>query len=194
MKLDLVDKNAARAEARSRRADAAKADPKAAGKAARIFQEAIAPSKTDVVAVYRAIQSELDPAPLVSSLWAGGIATCFPVVIAAHTPLEFRLASADTVFVSGGFGTSVPPEGSQIVVPTIIVAPLLAFDARGYRLGYGGGFYDRTLEKLRAEGAVSAFGYAYAGQEADAVPIEPTDQRLDGVVTEHGMRRFGAPV
>jgi 5-formyltetrahydrofolate cyclo-ligase len=68
--------------------------------------------------------------------------------------------------------------------------PLLAFDAGGFRLGYGGGFYDRTLEGLRAKGPVIAIGFAFADQEIPQVPIEETDQRLDMIVTEAGVRRF----
>jgi 5-formyltetrahydrofolate cyclo-ligase len=68
--------------------------------------------------------------------------------------------------------------------------PLLAFDARGYRLGYGGGFYDRTLEGLRARGPVLAIGFAFAAQEVAEVPIDATDQRLDMIVTDAGVRAF----
>jgi 5-formyltetrahydrofolate cyclo-ligase len=73
----------------------------------------------------------------------------------------------------------------------VVIVPLLAFDARGYRLGYGGGFYDRTLETLRARRPTLAVGFAFAAQEVAEVPIEATDQRLDAVVTEEGVRLFG---
>jgi 5-formyltetrahydrofolate cyclo-ligase len=69
-------------------------------------------------------------------------------------------------------------------VPDLLLVPLLGFDRRGYRVGYGGGFYDRTLQALRAVGRVRAVGLAYAGQEAEAVPTEPVDQPLDALVTE----------
>ena len=72
-----------------------------------------------------------------------------------------------------------------------MIVPMLAFDARGYRLGYGGGFYDRTLELLRARGPLLAVGFAFAAQEVDAVPIDGFDQRLDAVVTEKGVTVFG---
>ena len=68
--------------------------------------------------------------------------------------------------------------------------PLVAFDARGYRLGYGGGFYDRTLEGLRARGPVTAIGFAFAAQELEEVPVEPTDQPLDRIITEAGEIRL----
>ena len=89
----------------------------------------------------------------------------------------------------GEFGAAIPAEGAWIE-PEVLIVPLLAFDARGYRLGYGGGFYDRTLEGLRARGPVLAVGFAFDAQEVAEVPTEPTDQRLDAVVTESGVRLF----
>ena len=83
----------------------------------------------------------------------------------------------------------IPAEGAW-VEPEVLIVPLLAFDARGYRLGYGGGFYDRTLEALRARRPTLAVGFAFAAQEVAEVPTEPTDQRLDAIVTEEGMRPF----
>ncbi len=91
--------------------------------------------------------------------------------------------------VEGAFKALVPEEGAW-VEPQVLIVPLLAFDARGYRLGYGGGFYDRTLEGLRARRPVLAVGLAFAAQEVAAVPVEPTDQRLDAVVTETGVTEF----
>ena len=77
------------------------------------------------------------------------------------------------------------------MLPERLIVPLLAFDSIGYRLGYGGGFYDRTLAKLRARGPVHAIGYAYAGQEVDAVPRESYDQPLDWLATEEFLRPVG---
>ncbi len=71
-------------------------------------------------------------------------------------------------------------------VPTLLLVPLLAFDRNGHRLGYGGGFYDRTLDALQ----VPAIGIAYAGQEVSSIPHEAHDRRLDGILTERGLRRF----
>jgi 5-formyltetrahydrofolate cyclo-ligase len=78
------------------------------------------------------------------------------------------------------------PHAGDWLVPEVLVVPMVAFDRLGYRLGYGGGFYDRTLEDLRARGPVTAIGFAYALQEMDRVPVEPTDQPLDLIVTEEG--------
>ena len=153
---DLQDiKDQARKDARNRRKTAASEEPNAAFAACRNALKHIEITQADTIALYRAIQSELDPQPLVEALWKKGITTCFPVVAAADTPLEFRAANAKTRFISGAFGAEIPDETAPIVTPTIIIAPLLAFDQEGYRLGYGGGFYDRTLEKLRALAPVS---------------------------------------
>jgi 5-formyltetrahydrofolate cyclo-ligase len=85
----------------------------------------------------------------------------------------------------GPFGILVPATGAWLV-PALLLVPLLAFDAAGWRLGYGGGFYDRTLAALRARAPTLAVGFAYAAQEVPEVPREPFDQRLDAVVTEAG--------
>ncbi len=90
--------------------------------------------------------------------------------------------------IDGPFGARVPAAGSWIT-PAALIVPLLAFDRDGFRLGYGGGFYDRTLERLRAAAPVLAVGFAFAGQEMETVPTEPTDQRLDAIVSEAGVIR-----
>ena len=81
------------------------------------------------------------------------------------------------------------PAGTGAVVPGVLIVPLLAFTARGERLGYGGGFYDRTIAALRGRGGVVAIGFAFAAQEVESLPLEPTDERLDLVVTEAGVVR-----
>jgi 5-formyltetrahydrofolate cyclo-ligase len=112
-----------------------------------------------------------------------------PVIVAAATPLKFREWGLGVAMVAGDFGALIPAEGAW-VTPQVVIVPLLAFDARGFRLGYGGGFYDRTLQGLRAKGPVLAIGFAFEAQEVDAVPIDAFDQKLDLVVTEKGPRWF----
>jgi 5-formyltetrahydrofolate cyclo-ligase len=86
--------------------------------------------------------------------------------------------------IEGAFGAQVPETGEEIV-PELLIVPLVAFDRAGNRLGYGGGFYDRTLERLRAARPDTlAVGFAYSAQEAESLPLEPTDQTLDAIVTE----------
>ena len=94
-----------------------------------------------------------------------------------------------TKLVEGAFGAAIPRDQVELV-PSILIVPLLAFDRRGGRLGYGGGHYDRTLEGLRSRDNVTAIGFAYDIQECREVPREPTDQLLDLVVTESGIRHF----
>ena len=109
-----------------------------------------------------------------------------PVILGPGQALRFRRWTPDARMVTGDFGALIPETGDWID-PQVLIVPLVAFDRRGYRLGYGGGFYDRTLEGLRARGPVVAIGFAYAAQEVDRVPTEPTDQPLDLIVTETGI-------
>jgi 5-formyltetrahydrofolate cyclo-ligase len=122
-----------------------------------------------VVAGYEPIGSELDPRPLLASLAAYGALVILPVVVGPDAPLDFERT-----------------DRSGAVTPDLIIAPLLAFDRAGGRLGQGGGHYDRTIEALRALGPLFVIGLAYAGQEIAAVPREPHDQPLDAILTEIG--------
>jgi 5-formyltetrahydrofolate cyclo-ligase len=117
-----------------------------------------------------------------------GARICVPVIAGEGLPLRFREWSPDCALVDGPFGAAVPAAGEWLE-PDTLIAPLLAFDRAGFRLGYGGGFYDRTLEMLRAKRPTRAIGFAYAVQEVDEVPTEPTDQPLDAIVTEAGVIR-----
>lgn len=135
--------------------------------------------------------SEIDTRPLLSALGAKGLATCVPVVIENNTPLEFRIWAPGEPTIAGRWGIPVPADGSPVVDPDFLLVPMLAYDASGYRLGYGGGFYDRTLEKLRAMKPVTAIGVAYSAQQVDTVARGDHDQPLDWVLTEKGPFRPG---
>jgi|TARA_B110000881_G_C18469189_1_gene460429 5-formyltetrahydrofolate cyclo-ligase len=113
-----------------------------------------------------------------------------PVLLGAKKPLIFRTWCPGDELQNASFGTLEPSKDKTELEPDVILAPLLAFDSRGFRLGYGGGFYDRTLEKLRKKKRVSVYGIAYAAQEMDQVIKGPYDQPLDGIVTELGVTRF----
>jgi 5-formyltetrahydrofolate cyclo-ligase len=108
-----------------------------------------------------------------------------PVIEAAARPLLFRLWTPEGALVSGPFGVMIPAEGDW-VRPDALLVPLLAFDDHGHRLGYGGGFYDRTLHELRAHQPVLGYGFAYAGQRVPELPRGLTDAPLDAVFTEAG--------
>lgn len=135
------------------------------------------------LAGYLPIRSEVDPRPAMTR-HSGPV--CVPRVPGPAQPLEFLEWTPGCDLVEGAFGVMVP-ETERLVVPDVLIVPLLAFDAAGYRLGYGGGFYDRTLDVLRASGQVVAIGLAFAEQQTDKVPVEATDQPLDFIVTEHGL-------
>lgn len=183
-----IDKIALRKQARRVRADLAKALPDFAF---RIAEGALALPRTAIVAGYVPIASEADPSELMAHLGARGHRLALPCIVAADKPLRFRRWREGEPLTDGPFGTSEPRREATAVTPAVLLVPLLAFDAAGGRLGYGGGYYDRTLAVLRAAGDVLAFGIAFAGQEVNAVPCDADDQRLDGIVTERGVRRFG---
>jgi 5-formyltetrahydrofolate cyclo-ligase len=106
----------------------------------------------------------------------------------ADQPLAFKLWAPGALLSAGTFGVAEPAEDAQTVIPDLILTPLLAFDRRGGRLGYGAGHFDRTLEALRAHGHGRAIGLAYAEQEVDRVPTGRHDQTLDAILTEKGYR------
>ena len=107
-----------------------------------------------------------------------------PAIVAPDQPLMFRTWHADARLASGPFGTSHPEDDAQDVVPDIVLVPLAAFDRRGHRIGYGGGYYDRTLQKLRAASTIVAAGVAFAVQEVETIPASHHDALLDIVLTD----------
>jgi 5-formyltetrahydrofolate cyclo-ligase len=142
------------------------------------------------VSGYWPMRSEVDIRPALGAL-STTRTVALPVVTGRAQPLLFRAWTPATILVPAAFGTTVPPDTAPWVIPQVLLVPLLAFDPQGWRLGYGGGFYDRTLALLRARGPTLAIGVAYAGQRVDHVPHEPaTDARLDAVVTEDGVTDF----
>mgnify|MGYP000193770981 FL=1 len=138
---------------------------------------------------YMAIRTEIDPLPAMEEAAAHG-PVCVPVIQRLGLPLKFSRWSPGCKLKEGPFGAMIP-EADEFIEPEILIVPLVAFDRRGGRLGYGGGFYDRTLEMLRAKRPTLAIGFAYAAQEAEALPLEPTDQPLDMIVTEAGVIELG---
>ncbi|MEH6545493.1 MAG: 5-formyltetrahydrofolate cyclo-ligase [Sneathiella sp.] len=158
--------------------------------AAAKFIAAFPVSNDKIVSLYWPIGSELDTRPLLTKLHDLGVICALPVIEKKDHPLSFRLWRPEMVLQPGPFKVPVPPETAAGVTPNIVITPLLAFDAAGYRLGYGGGFYDRTLEKLRRSRSCEAIGYGYAGQEVVTVVTDRYDQQLDAMVTEKDVRIF----
>jgi 5-formyltetrahydrofolate cyclo-ligase len=137
-----------------------------------------------VVSVYWPIRSEVNTRTLIETLCERGLKVALPILVAVKRPLLFRAFTPGDELAKGPFGLSEPSSDKAALEPDIIFAPLAAFDRKGYRLGYGGGLYDATLNALRAKHPVTAIGVAYAVQEADSIPIEDHDQKLDFIVTE----------
>ena len=143
------------------------------------------------IASFCALRDEADPQALALALAQSGNTLALPCVVGRARPLVFRRWQPGDALVPGVMGIAEPEPSAPVVSPQALLVPLLAFDAAGYRLGYGGGYYDRTLGSFRARGPVLAIGIAYAGQEVPRLPADAHDERLDMVVTEGGVRRFG---
>nr|WP_256474317.1 5-formyltetrahydrofolate cyclo-ligase [Lutimaribacter sp. EGI FJ00013] len=137
------------------------------------------------LAGYMAMRTEIDPTPAMEEAAAHG-QVGVPVILGPDQPLKFREWTPGCAMIDGQFGARIPAVGDWIT-PEILIVPLVAFSRSGGRLGYGGGFYDRTLEALRAQRPTLAIGFAYAVQEDDNLPLEATDQPLDMIVTELGV-------
>ncbi|QFT57282.1 putative 5-formyltetrahydrofolate cyclo-ligase [Sulfitobacter sp. THAF37] len=131
------------------------------------------------------IRTEIDPTPAMAEAAAHG-PVGVPVIEGPAQPLKFASWQPGEEMVPGAFGAMIPAVPS-FFEPEILIVPLLAFNRAGGRLGYGGGFYDRTLEMLRGKRPTLAIGFAFAGQEVDDLPLEPTDQPLDLIVSEAGV-------
>jgi 5-formyltetrahydrofolate cyclo-ligase len=181
-----LDKPALRIQARHRRAEAFAARPDAGLKLA-AFAETLAVPPGGVAAGYWPMAEEIDPRPLMEALVARGCLLCLPVVEAKAAPLGFRAWRPGDALEAGPHGTVHPLSDASSLMPHMLLVPLLAFDGRLHRLGYGGGYYDRTLESLRAAGPIRAVGLAFAAQRLDSLPAEADDQRLDAVLTECGL-------
>ncbi|WP_108815278.1 5-formyltetrahydrofolate cyclo-ligase [Loktanella sp. Alg231-35] len=176
-----MDKSAARTAAFARR----KIAHERGGATAGYLSEVLAGYRGVPLAGYMAMRTEIDPTPAMEESAAHG-PVGVPVIIGAGQPLRFRLWEPGCALIKGEFGAMIPESG-EWMTPQIVVVPLVAFDRTGGRLGYGGGFYDRTLEKLRAAQPTMAIGFAYQAQEDTDLPLEPTDQPLDLIVTENGI-------
>ena len=142
----------------------------------------------NVVGGYHALPHEADPALLLQVLAASGCHIAFPRIAGEGLKLEFHLVPDGEALKPGAYGIHEPASHWPSVTPKLLLVPLLAFDRSGHRLGYGGGYYDRTLFSHRSR----AIGIAYAAQQVDSIPAEHHDMRLDGVLTEAGLTLFAS--
>lgn len=145
------------------------------------------------VGAYWPIGDEADVRPLLLHLHGMGAICLLPVVVAPGRSLAFRRWRPGQALAAGPLGTRQPTADAEAGAPAVLLVPLLAFDRRGYRLGQGGGYYDRTLSGLRDGGRVEAIGVGWSCQEVNDVPHGPTDARLDWIVTEQTAFRTGYP-
>lgn len=152
----------------------------------------IAPIQSNtVISVYYPIGSEIDPSPIVERLWQKEITVCLPCIEAGERGLKFAPWVRQSKLETARFGTVEPADKTRFYEPDIVIVPLLAFDQKGNRMGYGQGHYDETLRQLRAKQDILAIGLAYTEQAVLlALPIEPHDQKLDWVVTPQRVFDF----
>lgn len=145
-----------------------------------------------VIALYWPLNHELDPRPLAERLLKAGRPLALPAVLGPEQALAFHAWAPGQALCADRYGIMTPLAAAPLVRPRVIVVPLLAFDAGGVRLGYGGGYYDRTLKALRHDGGprVSAIGFAFAGQQVARLPHHAGDERLDAVATNHSVRCY----
>jgi 5-formyltetrahydrofolate cyclo-ligase len=137
-----------------------------------------------IVSGYSPMKSELNPVPLMRKLAELGVQLALPVVAGRGRPLIMRAWSFGEELASGVWGIREPKADAPEVFPDILLVPLAAFDRAGHRIGYGAGYYDRTIARLRAMKPVTAVGLAFAAQEINRVPANAFDARLDLVLTE----------
>ena len=185
----LNSKDALRHAALAQRDRAAEAaGPKASLTIARRLLGDFVFMKGAIVGGYAAVRGEADPFPLMAALANQGHALCLPQT--RGDSLVFRAWKPGDPLVVGRFNIPEPDDKARERRPDLVLVPLLAFDASGQRLGYGAGYYDRYLRAARSKKTISAIGIAYAGQELTELPHEESDEALDAVVTEAGVRRF----
>ena len=144
------------------------------------------------IAGYWPLGDEIDCRPALEALSNAGALVALPVVAGQGQVLIFRAWRPGDVLEQGPFGTMHPNARSPVVCPQVLLVPLIAFDLEGGRLGYGAGYYDRTIASFRAHGQVTSIGLAYDVQRVDAVPVDAHDQPLDAVITNSGAIWFDA--
>lgn len=183
-------KKALRQRAKAARAAAFARHGKAAGEALARHGIGFAdPLPGGFVSSFLAIDDEIDTMSLMRRLWRDEQAICLPVMVGKGKPLLFRMWREGEPLGEVQWGIREPLASAAVIAPDVMLVPLLAFDARGYRLGYGGGFYDRSIAEIRAQKAVLTIGLAYDELEVDAVPHSDYDERLDWVLTPSGPRK-----
>ena len=177
-------KRALRKEAMARR-DALEAEFRA--RAARTVAERGLPFpvyRGEVFSAYAPMRSEFDPRPLIAKIAAAGGRIVLPAIVEGR--IVFREHDPGAALTAGVFGTSEPPARARELDPDVLLVPLLAFDAQGGRIGYGKGYYDQAIARLKKSRRIGTVGLAFEAQRVEEVPVTERDQRLDLILTEAG--------
>jgi len=140
-----------------------------------------------IIAAYHPFGDEMDPEPSLNLLRKMGARTALPTLTPKGQPLIFRLWEPGDPMILNAMGIMEPLDTAPLADPDMLLVPLLAFDRTRHRLGYGGGFYDRTVAGLRARKNIIAIGIGFACQEVAQVPVEPWDAKLDRIATDQGV-------
>lgn len=143
-----------------------------------------------VISAYWPIRSEVNIEPLMEKLVRNGHFLCLPCVATDGKSLVFRRYRLGDILDTGPYSLPQPMETSEEMQPYVLVVPMLAFSREGNRLGYGKGFYDRTIRSIRKEKPITVIGIAFSDQEVDSIPTEEHDQVMDWIITEKEVIRI----
>jgi len=190
--MNYIDKPSARAIAKSRRNSIPTKDRQwAAKKAAKSFLQNITLQKHFVISAYWPLPSELDCRPLIHALFNGGYRIALPAIALQKQSICFRRWQPGDGLAKSNLGVLEPLPNAEEIIPNVVITPFLAINSQGFRLGYGGGYYDRALRILRETAPdLLAVGLGYSAQEVATLPYDENDEPLDWLVTEQGTRRF----
>lgn len=181
-------KIAIRKIAKNRRADLAKSQIDAKDKLFANFP--FAPSANHIIAGFIPISSEIDPQVLMGALAEGGAKLCLPRISPITKNINFHQYEFGDKLEKGPMGILEPLNNAPLLNPNVILVPFLGFDENGYRLGYGGGYYDKAISCLRKKQKTICIGIGFDGQKLDNLPIEAHDEKLDFIVTETNLYEF----
>ena len=185
------DKSKLRVEAKALRMAAfERHGPKASQRIGAYGLDFLSPAEGITVSGFLAIRDEIDPLPLLNNLHAEGFQLALPVMAGKDKPLVMKAWAPGDELAETTWGIREPLSLASVAIPDVVLVPLLVFDERGYRLGYGGGFYDRTLAALKRQKSIVSVGIAYDEQKVDAVPHSDYDERLDWVLTPSGPKKM----
>ena len=159
---------------------------------AETVRDAIPVEPDEIVSGFWPMRSEVDIRPAMFALREGGARLCLPAILDRET-IVFRELVRGADLIDMGFGTAGPGKEAEVLSPTMMLVPLAAFDARGHRIGYGAGYYDRAIARLQQAGrAPRLVGIAFDCQQVERVPDEQHDVVIPEILTESGLRRFAA--